>query len=60
MLLYGDLLNSLDITNPIIEGVNDLDVLDIWDSVLDITETLHIILEALIKLLLDCLQDFSH
>jgi hypothetical protein len=55
MLLHGDLLNSLDITNPITEDINDLDVLDIWDSVLDITEILHIIPEALVKLLLDCL-----
>jgi hypothetical protein len=32
-LIHGDLLNSLDITNLIVEGINDIDVLDVQDSV---------------------------
>jgi hypothetical protein len=36
-LLYGDLLHSLDVTDSVAEGIDDLDVLDIWDGVSGIT-----------------------
>jgi hypothetical protein len=48
-LLHCDLLNSL----------NDLDVLDIQDSVPDITEMFQVVLEAFIMLLSDGLKGFS-
>jgi hypothetical protein len=41
------------------EGIDNLNVLDVLDSVRGIAETFHIILEALIMLLLGCLQGFS-
>jgi hypothetical protein len=40
------------------EGIDDLDVLDVQDSVLSIAEMFHIIPEAVIMLLLDGLQGF--
>jgi hypothetical protein len=52
-LFYEDLLHNLDITDSIIEGVDDLDVLDIRDSVPSIAETFHVVLKALIMLLPD-------
>jgi hypothetical protein len=55
-LLHGDLLHSLDIANSIVEGIDDLDVLDIWDVIPDVVEMFHIVSEALIMLLLDGLQ----
>jgi hypothetical protein len=30
---HGDFLHSLDIEDPIVEGVDDLDVLDVQDSI---------------------------
>jgi hypothetical protein len=44
---------GLDIGDFITEGIDDLDVLNVSDSVPDITEMFHIIPEAHIKLLLD-------
>jgi hypothetical protein len=58
-LLHGDFLDSLDVTHPILEGIDDLNVLHIRDSVSSVSEIFHIILEALIMLLLDGLQGFS-
>jgi hypothetical protein len=43
-----------------VEGIDDLDVLHVWDSIPHVAETFHITLEALIMLLLDGLQCFSH
>jgi hypothetical protein len=59
VLFHGDLLDNLDITNPITEGIDDLDVLDVRDSIPDIAEVFHIILETLIVLLLNSLQGLS-
>jgi hypothetical protein len=42
-----------------LEGIDDLNVLDVRDDVLGIAETLHIISETFIMLLLDYLQGFS-
>jgi hypothetical protein len=55
-LLHGYLFCSFDITDVITEGVNDLDVLNVRDVVSGIAETLDIILETLIMLLLDGLE----
>jgi hypothetical protein len=52
-LLHGDLLHSLDVADSITEGVDDLDVLDIRDSIPGIAKMFHVVLEALIMLLLD-------
>jgi hypothetical protein len=41
------------------EGVNDLDVLDVWDVVSGIAKMLDIIAETLIMLLLDGLEGLS-
>jgi hypothetical protein len=35
------------------EDVADLNILNVWDSVLDIAEMFHVVSEALIMLLLD-------
>jgi hypothetical protein len=48
-LFHGDLLHRLDITNPIAEGINDLDVLDVRDSV-----------PGIAKNILHSLGDFHH
>jgi hypothetical protein len=40
------------------EIIDDLDVLDVRDSVCDIAEIFHVVLEAFIMLLLDGLQGF--
>jgi hypothetical protein len=58
-LLQGYLFHSFDIVDAITEGVNDLDVLDVWDAVSDIAEMLDIITETLIMLLLDGLEGLS-
>jgi hypothetical protein len=58
-LLRGDLLHSLDVADSVTEGINDLDVLNIRDSVPSVVETFHMVPEALIMLLLDVLQSLS-
>jgi hypothetical protein len=55
-LLHGYLFHSFDIADAITEAVNDLDVLDVWDAISGIAETLAIIMETLIMLLLDGLE----
>jgi hypothetical protein len=55
-LLHGYLFHSFNIADTITKGVNDLDILDVWDVVSGIIETLHIIAETLIILLLDGLE----
>jgi hypothetical protein len=56
VLLHGYPFHSFYIADAIIEGINDLDVLDVWDVVSGIAETLDIIVETLIILLLDGLE----
>jgi hypothetical protein len=58
-LLHGDLLHGLDVTDYISKGINDLNVLDVRDSVPDITEMFHVVLKALIILLSDGLVSLS-
>jgi hypothetical protein len=58
-LLHDDLPHSLDVTDSVIEIVDDLDVLDIRDSVPSIAEIFHIVQETLIMLLSDGLQSLS-
>jgi hypothetical protein len=55
-LLHGYLLHGLDIANPVMKGIDDFDVLDIWDIIPGIIETFYVVSEALIMLLLDSLQ----
>jgi hypothetical protein len=52
-LLQDDLLNILDVTHPVVKSIDNLDVLDVWDSVPSITEMFHVVLKAFIMLLLD-------
>jgi hypothetical protein len=58
-LLHGDLLHSLDTTNSVVEGVDDLDVLDILDSVLCIVELFHVVPSAFNMLLHVGLQSLN-
>jgi hypothetical protein len=41
------------------KGIDDLDVLNVWDSVPGIAEIFYVILETFIMLLFDSLQNFS-
>jgi hypothetical protein len=41
-----------------VEGIDDLDILDVRDSVPGIIEMFHVVLEAFIMLLLDGLESF--
>jgi hypothetical protein len=52
-LFHGDLLHSLDVTDCVAEGINNLGVLDIRDGVPSIIKIFHVVLKALIMLLLD-------
>jgi hypothetical protein len=62
LLLYrflnGDLLNCFKIGDLVVEGIDDLNVLDVQDSIFGIAATFHIVLETFIMLLLDGLQSF--
>jgi hypothetical protein len=58
-LLHGDVLHGLDVTDSVAEGVDDLDVLDVQDSILGITEIFHVVPEAFIMLLSDDLKSLS-
>jgi hypothetical protein len=59
-LLHGYLFHSFDIDDAITEGVNDLDVLDVRDAVSGNAETLDIIADTLIMLLLDGLEGLDN
>jgi hypothetical protein len=59
-LLHGDLLNIFDIAHPVTKGIDDLDVLDVWESILGVAKIFHVVSEALIMLLVDGLQGFSY
>jgi hypothetical protein len=58
-LLHGYLFHSFDIADTITEGINDLDALDVWDAISGIVETIDVITETLIMLLLDGLEGLS-
>jgi hypothetical protein len=58
-LLHDDLLHNLDVTDSVMESIDDLDILDVRDVVPDIAEMFHVVPEALIVLLLDGLQSLS-
>jgi hypothetical protein len=55
-LLHRYLFHGFEIVDAISEGVNNLDVLDVWDVISDIAEMLDIIMETLIMLLLNDLE----
>jgi hypothetical protein len=52
-LLHGDLPHGLDVADSIAEGVDDLEVIDVWDSVSGVAEMFHVVPKALIMLLSD-------
>jgi hypothetical protein len=39
------------VTDAIVEGVDDLDVLDVWGGISSVVETFHVVPETLIMLL---------
>jgi hypothetical protein len=45
--------SSLDITDPVVKSIDDLDVLDVRDIVPNIAETFHVVLETFIMPLPD-------
>jgi hypothetical protein len=55
-LLHRYIFHDFEITDAISEGINNLDVLDVRDVISDIVETLDIITETLVVLLLDGLE----
>jgi hypothetical protein len=57
--LHGDLLRGLNVVDSIMEGVDDLNVLDIRDNVPSIAETFHVVSEALIMLLPDGVESLN-
>jgi hypothetical protein len=59
-LLHDDILYSLDVTDFIVKDVDDLDILNIQDSVPSTAEIFHVVPKALIMLLLDGLQSLSN
>jgi hypothetical protein len=58
-LLHGNLLHGLDVANSVTEGVDDLNILEVRDSVPGVAKTFHVILEALIMLLPNGLESLS-
>jgi hypothetical protein len=59
-LLHGDLPHGLDVTDSVVEGVDDLDVLDVRDNIPGVTKMFHVVSEALIMLLPDGLESLSN
>jgi hypothetical protein len=57
--LHCDRLHGLDVAYSVMEGVDDLNVLNVQDSVPTIAETFHVVLEAFIMLLPDDLEGLS-
>jgi hypothetical protein len=57
--LHSGILHSLDVADSVVEGVDDLDVLDVRDSVPGVTEIFHVVPKALIMLLSDGLESLS-
>jgi hypothetical protein len=55
-LFHGDLLHSLDITDPIAKNVDDLDVLDVRHTVPGVTKTFHVVPKTFIVLMPDGLK----
>jgi hypothetical protein len=58
-LLHCYLFHNFEIVDTITEGINNLNVLDVWDAISGTAETLDIITETLIMLLLDGLEGLS-
>jgi hypothetical protein len=58
-LLHRYLFHGFEIVDANSEGVNNLDVLDVQDAISSIVETLDVITETLIMLLLDGLEGLS-
>jgi hypothetical protein len=50
-LLHGYRLQSPNIVDPVSEGIDDFDVLDVWDRVLSIAKMFYVVPKALIMLL---------
>jgi hypothetical protein len=59
VLCHIGLLHGLDVTDSITECVDDLDILDVRNSVPGIAEIFHVVLNALIMLLSDGLESLS-
>jgi hypothetical protein len=48
--------SSLVIADPVTKDIDDLDILNVWDSVPGVVEMFHIILKTFLMLLSDGLQ----
>jgi hypothetical protein len=57
-LFRGDLLHGLDITDSIVEGIDDLYILDVRVSIPGVAEIFHVVPDAFIKLMFNGLQSF--
>jgi hypothetical protein len=55
-LFHGDLLNNVDVADPVTESIGDFNVLNVRDSIPGVVETFHVLPKAFIILLLDGLQ----
>jgi hypothetical protein len=58
--LHCNLLHSLDVTDSIVEAIDDFDVLDVWDSVPGVVEMFHVVSGTFIMLLPDGLEGLSN
>jgi hypothetical protein len=58
-LLHGDLLHGLDVADSIVECIDELDVLDVRDSIPGIAEMFHVVSDALIMILSDGLESLN-
>jgi hypothetical protein len=53
------LLHGLDVAYSVVEGVDDLHILNVRDSVTGVAEMFHVVPEALIMLLSDGIESLS-
>jgi hypothetical protein len=58
-LLHDDLPHGLDVVDSVMEGTDDLNILDVQNSVSGVAEIFHIVSHALIILLSDGLESLS-
>jgi hypothetical protein len=56
LAFHGDLFHSLDVADPVMKSIDDLNVMCVRDSIPGVAETFHIVLETFIMLLSDGFQ----
>jgi hypothetical protein len=55
-LIHGDLLHGLDVADLVTKCIDDLEVLEVQDSIPGVAKMFHVVPETLILLLLDGVQ----